>query len=510
MTENKSDKSEKKQEYPRKAKELLKIIKAGDREDCLVETVQREFAHPFSMTTLWICREYIHKLPEEVYHRNTPESMEFVALRALLATMEGDLQGAETYAGILGKTPRHLCSECLEEQDWYRIVLELVMPYVSDNQFLHIICFLRQIGANPVQSLTLSANRPSILNGFRDFTRFGRYLEKNKSLIMEIVGTLYGENGRGVCEIMLAEWYYQNNDCFHALVLVTGTIPMMESAKDMQCLFAGMALQMKILLLNGQSQAAAPLVEKVRRRIQSTGWEELTSSLNAMEARAACYEGRQDVVQEWLTRNAPDENGELYMMDMYAYLIKIRCYLMMGKYMMAHVLAKQLIHLLKPANRYMDLCECYMLSAFACYKAGSEEDMCGELEKALYLAKRYKYIRLLADEGESMVRLLSLYEERVGADAFTEKIKGLAMEVARQCPRYLRRPWEDYEPLTRVESYVLHLLSQERTNEEIAENLNIKIGTVKFHITNINRKLRVKNRRQAVRRARELSLLREE
>lgn len=507
MTENKSDKSEKKQEYPRKAKELLKIIKAGDREDCLVETVQREFAHPFSMTTLWICREYIHKLPEEVYHRNTPESMEFVALRALLATMEGDLQGAETYAGILGKTPRHLCGECLEEQDWYRIVLELVMPYVSDNQFLHIICFLRQIRANPVQSLTLSANRPSILNGFRDFTRFGRYLEKNKSLIMEIVGTLYGENGRGVCEIMLAEWYYQNNDCFHALVLVTGTIPMMESAKDMQCLFAGMALQMKILLLNGQSQAAAPLVEKVRRRIQSTGWEELTSSLNAMEARAACYEGRQDVVQEWLTRNAPDENGELYMMDMYAYLIKIRCYLMMGKYMMAHVLAKQLIHLLKPANRYMDLCECYMLSAFACYKAGSEEDMCGELEKALYLAKRYKYIRLLADEGNCMVRVLSIYWEKHGEDDFTRKIMVVAREVGKRFPDYMKSQDEYYEPLTPTEKQILQLLAQGLSYEEIGRKLDKKTGTVKFHGSGIFKKLEVKNRQQAVIRAEEIGLL---
>ena len=72
MTENKSDKSEKKQEFPRKAKEMLKIIKVGDRENCLIETVQREF----------------------------------VALRALLATMEGDLQGAETYAEIVGTLNR--------------------------------------------------------------------------------------------------------------------------------------------------------------------------------------------------------------------------------------------------------------------------------------------------------------------------------------------------------------------------------------------------------------------
>ena len=50
---------------------------------------------------------------------------------------------------------------------------------------------------------------------------------------------------------------------------------------------------------NGQSQAAQPLVEKIRERIKKTGWEELTNSLNALGAWAACYDGNQDIVQEW-------------------------------------------------------------------------------------------------------------------------------------------------------------------------------------------------------------------
>ena len=51
-------------------------------------------------------------------------------------------------------------------------------------------------------------------------------------------------------EILLAEWYYQNNDCFNALVLVTGTIPLIEQNKDMRCLFVALALQMKRRYVN--------------------------------------------------------------------------------------------------------------------------------------------------------------------------------------------------------------------------------------------------------------------
>ena len=137
----------------------------------------------------------------------------------------------------------------------------------------------------------------------------------------------------------------------------------------MRCLFVALALQMKILLVNGQTRTAKPLVEKIRKRIYETGWEELTSSLNALECLAACYDGRQEDVEEWLKKTAPDENNDIFMMDMYAYLVKVRCYLQTGKYMVAHVLVKQLIALLTTGNRHMDLCECYMLSAMACYKA---------------------------------------------------------------------------------------------------------------------------------------------
>lgn len=93
------------------------------------------------------------------------------------------------------------------------------------------------------------------------------YLSKYKDTISETVHKLYGSGGNGVYEIALAEWQYQNNECFQALILVTGTIPLMEQEEDMRCLFVALALQMRILLVNGQTKAAKPLAEKIRERI---------------------------------------------------------------------------------------------------------------------------------------------------------------------------------------------------------------------------------------------------
>lgn len=63
------------------------------------------------------------------------------------------------------------------------------------------------------------------------------------------------------------------------------------------------------------------------------------------------------------------------------------------------------------------------------------------------------------------------------------------------------------EPLTDRELEVLHFLGEGLSNQEIAEQLTVVLGTVKTHNSNIFGKLGVKNRVQAVKRARELRLL---
>jgi LuxR family maltose regulon positive regulatory protein len=63
------------------------------------------------------------------------------------------------------------------------------------------------------------------------------------------------------------------------------------------------------------------------------------------------------------------------------------------------------------------------------------------------------------------------------------------------------------EPLSERELEILALIGDGYTNQEIAERLAITLHTVKKHSSNIYGKLGVRNRTQAVARARELRLL---
>lgn len=63
------------------------------------------------------------------------------------------------------------------------------------------------------------------------------------------------------------------------------------------------------------------------------------------------------------------------------------------------------------------------------------------------------------------------------------------------------------ELLSAAQLRVLALLNRGFTTREMAQELNIAVGTVRWHLNHIFERLRVRNRTQAVVKARELRLL---
>ncbi|NLG49228.1 MAG: hypothetical protein GX552_03835 [Chloroflexi bacterium] len=125
------------------------------------------------------------------------------------------------------------------------------------------------------------------------------------------------------------------------------------------------------------------------------------------------------------------------------------------------------------------------------------------LMQALHLAAPAGLVRMFLDEGDRLQTLLP--QVRAAAPDFVDKLLPDRPEKpdGRQQPR-LRQQLPD--PLTEQEKRVLELIVAGKSNQEIAEELFISVGTAKWHVHNTLQKLAASNRAQAIARARELGL----
>jgi LuxR family maltose regulon positive regulatory protein len=144
------------------------------------------------------------------------------------------------------------------------------------------------------------------------------------------------------------------------------------------------------------------------------------------------------------------------------------------------------------------------LQAIAFQAQGDDGRALSALEHALGLAEPERYVRTFVDEGEPMARLL---RRALSEPVPRNYASRLLAAFAERPPAVSPAAQALVEPLTEREIEVLHLIAAGLSNRDIAAELVVAVSTVKSHINHIYGKLGVKNRTQAIARARTLELL---
>ncbi len=143
---------------------------------------------------------------------------------------------------------------------------------------------------------------------------------------------------------------------------------------------------------------------------------------------------------------------------------------------------------------------------------GDVEAAITSLERALLLAEPEGYVRIIAECGPPMARLLQAVMTRGITPTYTQQLLtalatwGQPQNDAAPASG-LPTPQPLIEPLSQRELEVLRLLSTELSGPEIARELVVALSTVRTHTKRIYGKLNVTSRRTAVKRAVELDLI---
>lgn len=151
------------------------------------------------------------------------------------------------------------------------------------------------------------------------------------------------------------------------------------------------------------------------------------------------------------------------------------------------------------------------LQALVLHGLGRTEEGWDVLAQALSLGERSGMVRTFLDLGSPLAALLRRYAPAHGRSAYVKQLLAAFPPVDDPAEPYA--PTADYAslhsitPLTPREVELLRLLCQRLSINEIAAVLFISANTVKKHMNNIYTKLGVRNRREAIAKAEELSLL---
>ncbi|MFZ6020422.1 MAG: LuxR C-terminal-related transcriptional regulator [Chloroflexota bacterium] len=156
--------------------------------------------------------------------------------------------------------------------------------------------------------------------------------------------------------------------------------------------------------------------------------------------------------------------------------------------------------------------EAMILQTQACVAMGQTDLAAKSLCGALELAMEENFLRIFVEADPPLAMLLSAILK--GGEVLNPKIHSFARRVLLALPGSIQtgvsgdNP-EMVEPLSERELEILALIAAGLTNKEIGSRLYLTERTVKWHASNLYRKMGVENRTAALKRARALKLLKD-
>lgn len=361
----------------------------------------------------------------------------------------------------------------------------------------------------------ITASRMSIINGKRDFTQLGEtIIMQSKEFLAQYEDMVHGaglESCDCIAKVILSEIYYQKDDCYKALVMVNSALAFLEKDGHEEIWAVARYIQMCIMIVTGQLKAIYPMVDGMRERIYASKNKRLIANYDALCAWCALYDDDWKSIDSWMKDKAPNEYGSLNHEKTFELFTKARIYYTQGQHLAAVTLLQNMDVLLEREGRVMEQCEAYMLIAMSLYEEGHKEEAYEYIDKCLDIACDRGFVRLLADEGESMYILFKDYIKGREFDemrqSFIKEVIKKSRDMALMYPRYLKNHKQDFPKLTGREVEILRLIVDGRNNSQIADFFDSSPNTIKFHIKNIYRKLGVNSREDAIKAAIEERLI---
>lgn len=457
-----------------------------------------------------------HYYELEKYYRSLPES-EILASPALmqgmsmLCSLEADYDASERWYEEL-KQFAHRCGkqDAAGKQARSRLAwLDISLPQRGVEKLTDTIPAVFQLMLNKEVTLppfSVTSTLPSIMNGGKDFSAWSKKDDFLYQTIRVPVEAVLGKDGVGLADCAIAESKFEKGEDISARILsLVSRMNEIQRNGTPDMKFAATGLLVRSQLASGQSEDARRLLEAMRAHFCEKGLTRFLPNLDAMLCRIDLHTGNVDAAEAWYREKAPRDPLHLNVMKRYQYITQAMVELANGKPDTALLTLIPLEDYCKTCARHIDGIHIHILNAIALYRK-REHSWQAHLSEALATAEEYRFIRTISVYG---VAVLPLLEENIRKGE-TKWQKRLMADVRRQAayyPAFLEPPFAPAEELTATELQILRLICADKSNAEIGQIMDIKLSTVKTHVSHILDKLDVSRRSEAKTAAKKLRLI---
>ena len=335
----------------------------------------------------------------------------------------------------------------------------------------------------------------------------------------------------GMALIGLSSLLYEWNELDQAESLLHEGIALMTQMGEIAS-FRGHIELVRVKLAQGNiadAQSAVECAQKMAERFDVSGYDDAIAGIRQAHIWLAQQDARQ--LRQWvedhklppayIAQIAADPSA-LPLLRAYECSILARHHLKFGAPAQALEIVDWLLPPMEQAGWSALVIEALALRALALDALDRPDEADATLLHALTLAEPEGYIRTFVDAGPGIGRLLYRVAAQGQRTAYASRLLVAIPDAPPVSPvtaaapaaqpgttnsRHQPEVADLVEPLSEREIDVLSLISDGSSNQEIAQCLYLSLSTVKWHTGNIYGKLNVKNRTEAVAKARALGIL---
>ena len=298
--------------------------------------------------------------------------------------------------------------------------------------------------------------------------------------------------------IVLATMCYEANDLAQANQHVRQGSELCRQLMMPPITLRGKILLSRLLLAAGNPRMATATIEDARQTAGQMGLPRYTRLVETAAADIHLLQGHIALAAQWAETAHLSVADAASAADEAQYLVYARLLIAQGRLDEAVLLLSDLARSVQERERYGSLINIHILQARVEQALGHEPEALDDLRRALNLAAPRGYDRVFLDAGSSIAQLLPLLRP-----VAPEMVDRLLKSLAASSRQWAERAASLLDPLSARELEVLRLVAAGLSNREAAQALFVTEETIKKHLSHVYDKLAVKNRTQAIARAKQ-------